>query len=94
MEKLWFAACVLVLSAAASAELRENRSYMPEEEKPWEEAAVVLPDYPDLQRGEWFELYVNSPTAIKFGCSCLCSRPPTAACAMCWQYSRRAGSRI
>lgn len=59
MKKLWFAACVLALSAAASAELRENRSYMPEEEKPWEEAAVVLPDYPDLQRGEWFELYIN-----------------------------------
>ena len=43
MKKLWFAACVLAFSAASSAELRENRAYTPEEEKPWEEAAVVLP---------------------------------------------------
>lgn len=61
MKKILVAVLAAGLSAAATAYVpfAERYGYQFEEEKPWEEARVELPAYPDLQSGEWFELYIG-----------------------------------
>lgn len=37
----------------------ERYGHQFENEQAWDEAAVILPDYPEAGRGNWFALYVN-----------------------------------